>query len=146
MISALASWSGDHAMTKDTTKEAAAAAEGLLFDDLVRRDRGRGPRSGARLYRDDATLRLDVVGGFEQKDIEALATTSNEMAKAWADGGIKPMDFTAWTLAANLDYEKARRYRNKVRDEHKIDIGVPRARPALMSVDDLENKRLPWNA
>src|SRR5271166_2686894 len=73
------------------------------------------------------TLRLDVVGGFEQKDIEALATTSNEMAKAWADGGIKPMDFTAWTLAANLDYEKARRYRNKVRDEHKIDIGVPRA-------------------
>jgi hypothetical protein len=24
---------GDHAMTKDTTKEAAAAAEGLLFDD-----------------------------------------------------------------------------------------------------------------
>src|SRR5271157_2291868 len=33
MILALARWNGDHAMTKDTTKEAAAAAEGLLFDD-----------------------------------------------------------------------------------------------------------------
>ena len=33
MISALARWNGDHAMTKDTTKEAAVAAEGLLFDD-----------------------------------------------------------------------------------------------------------------
>src|SRR5271166_7192509 len=33
MIPALARWNGDHAMTKDTTKEAAAAAEGLLFDD-----------------------------------------------------------------------------------------------------------------
>ena len=33
MISALARWNGDHAMTKDTTKEAAGAAEVLLFDD-----------------------------------------------------------------------------------------------------------------
>ena len=33
MIPALARWNGDHAMTKDTTKEAAVAAEGLLFDD-----------------------------------------------------------------------------------------------------------------
>src|SRR5208337_3328006 len=33
MIPALARWNGDHAMTKDTTKEAAAAAAGLLFDD-----------------------------------------------------------------------------------------------------------------
>ena len=33
MIPALARWNGDHAMTKDTTKEAAAAAEALLFDD-----------------------------------------------------------------------------------------------------------------
>src|SRR5271165_1823434 len=54
MIPALARWNGDHAMTKDTTKEAAVAAEGLLFDDWFRRDRGRGPGSGARLHRDDA--------------------------------------------------------------------------------------------
>src|SRR5208337_601559 len=33
MIPALARWNGDHAMTKDTTKEAVVAAEGLLFDD-----------------------------------------------------------------------------------------------------------------
>jgi len=33
MIPALARWNGDHAMTKDTTKEAAGAAEALLFDD-----------------------------------------------------------------------------------------------------------------
>src|SRR5271167_3572410 len=33
MIPALARWNGDHAMTSDTTKEAAVAAEGLLFDD-----------------------------------------------------------------------------------------------------------------
>src|ERR1700728_2644329 len=33
MIPALARWNGDHAMTKDTAKEAAVAAEGLLFDD-----------------------------------------------------------------------------------------------------------------
>src|SRR5208283_5437512 len=32
-IPALARWNGDHAMTKDITKEAAAAAEALLFDD-----------------------------------------------------------------------------------------------------------------
>ena len=73
------------------------------------------------------TLRLDVVGGFDQKDVEALAGDTNEVARAWADGGIEPMDFTAWTQAANLDYEKARRYRNKMRAERKIDIGVPRA-------------------
>jgi hypothetical protein len=72
-------------------------------------------------------LRLDVVGGFEQKDVETVAATSNEVARAWADGGMEPMDFVSWTQDANLDYEKARRYRNKVRDEHKIDIGVPRA-------------------
>jgi putative transposase len=33
MIPALARWNGDHAMIKDTTKEAAGAAEALLFDD-----------------------------------------------------------------------------------------------------------------
>ncbi len=33
MIAALARWNGDHAMTKNTTTEAAMAAEGLLFDD-----------------------------------------------------------------------------------------------------------------
>src|SRR5208283_656051 len=33
MIPALARWNGDHAMTKDTTKAAAVAAEALLFDD-----------------------------------------------------------------------------------------------------------------
>src|ERR1700691_365451 len=33
MIPALARWNGDHAMTKDTTKEAAMAAEALLLDD-----------------------------------------------------------------------------------------------------------------
>jgi transposase-like protein len=33
MIPALARWNGDHAMRKDTTKEAAVAAEVLLFDD-----------------------------------------------------------------------------------------------------------------
>src|ERR1700678_236246 len=33
MIPALARWNGDHAMTKDTTKEAAVAAEALLLDD-----------------------------------------------------------------------------------------------------------------
>src|SRR6202158_4729367 len=33
MIPALARWNGDHAMTKDTTKEVAVAAEALLFDD-----------------------------------------------------------------------------------------------------------------
>ena len=33
MIPALARWNGDHAMTKDSTKEAAVAAEALLFDD-----------------------------------------------------------------------------------------------------------------
>ena len=65
------------------------------------------------------TLRLDVVGGFEQKDVEALAADTNEVARAWAQRGIEPMDFTAWTQAANLDYEKARHYRNKVRDEFK---------------------------
>jgi transposase-like protein len=33
MIPALARWNGDHAMTRDTTKEAAVAAEVLLFDN-----------------------------------------------------------------------------------------------------------------
>jgi putative transposase len=33
MIPALARWNGDHAMTKDTAKEAAVAAGALLFDD-----------------------------------------------------------------------------------------------------------------
>ena len=33
MIPAPARWNGDHAMTKDTTKEAAVAAGGLLFDN-----------------------------------------------------------------------------------------------------------------
>jgi hypothetical protein len=33
MIPALARWNGDHAMTRDTTKEVASAAEGVLFDD-----------------------------------------------------------------------------------------------------------------
>src|SRR5258708_29609247 len=33
MIPALARWNGDHAMKKDTTKEAAVAAEALLLDD-----------------------------------------------------------------------------------------------------------------
>src|ERR1700682_4954108 len=33
MMPALARWNGDHAMTKDPTKEAAVAAEALLFDD-----------------------------------------------------------------------------------------------------------------
>jgi hypothetical protein len=33
MIPALARWNGDHAMTNDTTKEAAIAAEVLLFDN-----------------------------------------------------------------------------------------------------------------
>ena len=33
MIPALARWNGDHAMTKDTTKEEAVAADVLLFDD-----------------------------------------------------------------------------------------------------------------
>ena len=32
MIPALARWNGDHAIIKDTTKEAAGAAEALLFD------------------------------------------------------------------------------------------------------------------
>ena len=72
-------------------------------------------------------LHLDAVGGFEQRDVEAVAATPNEVAKAWVDGGIEPMDFASWTQAAGLDYENARRYRNKVRYEHKIDIGVPRA-------------------
>jgi hypothetical protein len=79
----------------------------------------------AKTLRD--TLRLDVVGGFEQQDVEALAADTNEVARAWADGGIGPMNFKAWAQAANLDYEKARRYRNSVRDDFKIDIGVPRA-------------------
>jgi putative transposase len=33
MIPALARWNGDHAITKDSTNEAAATAEALLFDD-----------------------------------------------------------------------------------------------------------------
>src|SRR5258708_18371237 len=33
MIPALARWNGDHAMKKDTTKEAAVGAEALLLDD-----------------------------------------------------------------------------------------------------------------
>jgi hypothetical protein len=33
MIPALARWNGDHAMTRDTMKEAAVAAEVLLFDN-----------------------------------------------------------------------------------------------------------------
>ena len=79
----------------------------------------------AKTLRD--TLRLDVVGGFEQQDVEALAADTNEVVRAWTDGGIGPMNFKAWAQAANLDYEKARRYRNSVRDDFKIDIGVPRA-------------------
>ena len=33
MIPALARWNGDHAMTRDTTKETAVAGEVLLFDN-----------------------------------------------------------------------------------------------------------------
>ncbi len=33
MIPALERWKGDHAITEDTTKEAAATAESLLLDD-----------------------------------------------------------------------------------------------------------------
>jgi hypothetical protein len=57
----------------------------------------------AKTLRD--TLRLDVVGGFEKQDVEALAADTNEVARAWADGGIGPMNFKAWAQAANLDYE-----------------------------------------
>src|SRR3974377_488570 len=52
MIPALARWNGDHAMTKDTMKEAAVAAEALLFDDWYDgieegvRARGRGVMEG----------------------------------------------------------------------------------------------------
>ena len=72
-------------------------------------------------------LHLDAIGGFEQEDVEAVAATSHEVARVWADGEIESMDFSSWAQAAGLDYEKARLYRNKARDEHKIDIGVPRA-------------------
>src|SRR5271165_1056702 len=74
MIPALARWNGDHAMTKDTTKEAAVAAEGLLFDDWFRRDRGRGPGSGARLHRDDA-------GGGTVRGVVASALWSAQVGR-----------------------------------------------------------------
>ena len=73
------------------------------------------------------TLYLDVVGGFDQNDVERLATSTIPLAKAWAGGAIEPMDIEALAQAAGVAYEAARRYRKKLRDEQKIDIGVPRA-------------------
>src|SRR6202044_1747206 len=54
MIPALARWNGDHAMTKDTTKEAAVAAEALLLDDWFDAIEDGVRARAARLYRDDA--------------------------------------------------------------------------------------------
>ena len=85
MIPALARWNGDHAMTKDTTKEAAVAAEALLLDDWFDaiedgiRARARGfietmlpeeelsealsrPRYGRRKPGEDEAFALSVVG------------------------------------------------------------------------------------
>src|SRR5271166_5192829 len=73
MILALARWNGDHAMTKDTTKEAAAAAEGLLFDDWFDAIED-GVRARARLYRDDA-------GGGTVRGVVASALWSAQVGR-----------------------------------------------------------------
>ena len=106
---------------------AVSHAIGALAKQAVDRRQNRGSFAQwlvTKTLRD--TLRLDVVGSFEQKDVEALATTPNDIARAWANGKIEP-DFSAWARAANLSYEKARLYRKKVRAKHKIELGVPRA-------------------
>jgi hypothetical protein len=71
--SGVGSRNGDHAMTKDTMKEAGAAADPLLFDDLVRCDRGRGSGSRSGLHRDDAgggTLRRAVASALRTRQTQ----------------------------------------------------------------------------
>ena len=56
MIPALARWNGDHAMTKDTTKEAAVAAEGLSQPaPIAKADRRAGVRA------DQAGTRISTI-------------------------------------------------------------------------------------
>ena len=89
-------------------------------------NQGSFPRWLARKILRD-TLNLDVIGGFAQKDVEAVCADKNQVARAWAKGGVEPMDTHALASEAKVSDEAARKYRSKIRADRKIDIGIPLA-------------------
>ena len=95
-------------------------------EKVLGHNRGSFPRWLARKILRD-TLNLDVIGGFAQKDVEAVCADKNQVAQAWARGGIEPMDTHALASKAKVSDEAARRYRLKIRAERKIEIGIPLA-------------------
>jgi hypothetical protein len=127
---------GDESDDADTADGAArnvrdvgAMSEAIAALAAQAADRGQNSGSFAqwlvtKMLRD--TLYLDVVGGFDQTDVETFATSPNPLAKVWAKA-IEPMNIDELAQATGIDYERVRRFRKKQRDEHKIDIGVPRA-------------------
>jgi hypothetical protein len=92
----------------------------------------------AKILRD--TLNLDVIGGFDHKDVEAMRADGNSLAEAWAKGGLEPMDIAALATEARVSDETARKFRLRIRRERKIDIGIPLAfynRASLASIGEM---------
>jgi len=104
-------------------------------------NQGSFPRWLARKILRD-TLNLDVIGGFAQKDVEAVCADKNPVAQAWAKGGVEPMDTAALASKANVSDEAARRFRSRIRAERKIDIGIPLAfynRASLAAIREMDD-------
>jgi len=104
-------------------------------------NQGSFPRWLARKILRD-TLNLDVIGGFAQKDVEAVCADKNPVAQAWAKGGVEPMDTAALASKAKVSDETARKFRSKIRAERKIDIGIPLAfynRASLAAIREMDD-------
>ena len=83
-----------------------------------------------------------MIGGFAQKDVEAVCAEKNPVAQAWAKGGVEPMDTDALASKAKVSDEAARRYRLKIRAERKINIGIPLAfynRASLAAIREMDD-------
>jgi hypothetical protein len=114
---------------------------------LAEKEKGLGHNQGSfprwlarKILRD--TLNLDVIGGFTQKDVEAVAADKNQVTQAWAKGGVEPMDTNALASEAKVSDEAARKYRSRIRAERKIDIGIPLAfynRASLAAIREMDD-------
>lgn len=112
---------------------------------LAEKERGLGHNESSfprwlatKILRD--TLYLDVIGGFDHKDVEAVRADGNSLAQAWAAGGLEPMDIAALATKARVSDETARNFRLKIRRERKIDIGIPLAfynRASLAAIGEM---------
>jgi len=108
MIPALARWNGDHAMTKDTMKEAAVAAEALLFDDWFD-----AIEDGVR-----ARVRGFIEGMLEEELSEALSRPRYGRRKPGEEVGASPV----------VGVRHGHRERTLTGTFGKTRIAVPRAR------------------